>query len=79
VILVNGGPTSFFKSGRGLRQACPLSHLLFILVMEGLSLILKQAQAYGKISGVDTSRLLKIILLLLVDDVLIMTKALVSD
>jgi hypothetical protein len=79
VILVNGGPTSFFKSGRRLRQGFPLSPLLFILVMEGLSLMLKQAQEDGKISGVKTSRLLKIILLLFMDDVLIMTKALVSD
>jgi hypothetical protein len=70
VILVNGGPTSFFKSGRRLRQGCPLSLLLFILVMEGLSLMLKKAQVEGKMSGVKPSRLLKIILLLFVDDVL---------
>jgi hypothetical protein len=46
--------------------------------MEGLSLMLNQAQEDDQISRVKTSRLLKIILLLFMDDVLIMTKALVS-
>ena len=47
--------------------------------MEVLSLMLKQAQAEGKIFGIKTSRLLKLIILLFVDDVLIMTKARISD
>jgi len=75
VILVNGGPTTFFKSGHELRQGCPLYPFILILVMEGLSLMLKQALSNGTISGVNTSRLLKIILLLFADDILIMNKA----
>ena len=35
-ILVNGNPTSFFSASRGLRQGCPLSPLLFLLIAEGL-------------------------------------------
>jgi hypothetical protein len=42
IVLLNGEAIEFFKSGRGLRQGCPLSPLLFILVMEGLSLLLKE-------------------------------------
>jgi retron-type reverse transcriptase len=73
-ILVNGESSSFFHMGRGLRQGCPLSPLLFILAMEALSLLLKSAQAEGKISGIKVSRTLKILHLLFADDVLIMTK-----
>jgi hypothetical protein len=74
-VLINGEPSNFFHSGRGLRQGCPLSPLLFILVMEGLSLLLKKSQAEGRITGIKVSRLVKILHLLFVDDVLIMTNA----
>ena len=79
VIMINGESTKFFKSGRGLRQDYPLSPLLFILVMEGLGLTLKEGQANGKLTGINVSRLIKILHLLFVDDVLIMTKALIEE
>ena len=43
VILVNGEVTSLFSNERGLRQGCPLSPLLFILALEGLSILLKSS------------------------------------
>jgi hypothetical protein len=78
-VLLNGEATDFFKSGRGLRQGCPLSPLLFILVMEGLSLLLKESQSEGKLTGVKVSRTIKILHIFFVDDVIIMTQATLSE
>jgi hypothetical protein len=78
-VLINGEATDFFKCGRGLRQGCPLSPLLFILVMEGLSLLLKDSQRAGKLTGINVSRTIKILHILFVDDVIIMTKATMQE
>jgi hypothetical protein len=78
-VLINGEATSFFTSERGLRQGCPLSPLLFILVMECISLLLKKGQVEGLLSGVKVSRIIKILHLIFVDDVLIMSKAVVEE
>jgi hypothetical protein len=79
VVLLNGEATDFFKSGRGLRQGCPLSPLLFILVMEGLSLLLKEIQSEGKLTGIKVSRIIKILHIFFVDDVIIMKKDTLSE
>ena len=42
-ILVNGSPTSEFKPQRGLRQRDPLAPLLFDLVAEGLTGMMREA------------------------------------
>jgi hypothetical protein len=73
--MVNIVATKFFRSERGVRQGCPLSPLLFILVMEGLSLLLKKCFEEGIITGIKVSRLTKILHLLFVDDVIIMSRA----
>jgi hypothetical protein len=74
-VMINGEATSFFKSERGLRQGCPLSPYLFILIMEGLSLLLSKSISEHHISGIKVSKFLKIVHLMFVDDVLLMTKA----
>lgn len=37
VVIINGVASNFFRPGRGLRQGCALSPLLFILIMDILS------------------------------------------
>ncbi|GJY04543.1 RNA-directed DNA polymerase, eukaryota, reverse transcriptase zinc-binding domain protein [Tanacetum coccineum] len=51
-ILVNGSPTFEFSLKRGLRQGDPLSIFLFIIVMEGLHVALKDGIAAYMFSGV---------------------------
>ena len=51
-ILVSGTPSSFFKSGRGIRQGYPLSPFLFLLIIEGLSRLILDAKAKGTIKGI---------------------------
>ena len=69
-ILVNGSPSPFFTTSRGIRQGCPLSPLLFILVIEGLSLLIEDAKDNGKIRGIKISPQLSLTHLLFVDDVI---------
>ena len=50
-ILINGSPSNFFGSSRGIRQGDPLSPLLFDIVMEGLSRMLDVAATTSQFSA----------------------------
>ena len=71
-VLINGIPSDFFPASRGIRQCCPLSPLLFILVIEGLSLLIADARNNGLIRGIQISSTLALTHLLFVDDVIVM-------
>ncbi|XP_019177676.1 PREDICTED: uncharacterized protein LOC109172888 [Ipomoea nil] len=55
-VLVNGKPSQEIIPSRGLRQGDPLSPYLFIICAEGLSLLLQDAQAKGRIHGCRVAR-----------------------
>ena len=50
-IIVNNSPVGFFGSSHELRQGDPLSPLLFLLIMEVLSRILKKTEDCGLLLG----------------------------
>jgi hypothetical protein len=74
-VLINGEATDFFKVWQGLHQGCPLSPYLFIMIMEGLSLMLSNSSVDHSISGIKITKLLNVVHLMFVDDVLVMSKA----
>lgn len=51
--LINGRPCNAFKSSRGLRQGCPLSPFLYIIMAETLSLHLENKHKVKEITGVE--------------------------
>ena len=69
--MINGTPTGLFAASCGIRQGFPLSPLLFLLVIEGIGLLIKDAQRKGKIKGIKVSSLLAVSHLLFVDDVVL--------
>ena len=60
-----------FLVSRGIRQGCPLSPLLFILIIEILSVLIQNAQQRGVITGVKVTSSLYLTHLLFVDDVIL--------
>ena len=55
-MLVNGNPTSYILSSRGLRQGDPLSPYLLLLCGEGLTALIRKAEADEMIRGITTGR-----------------------
>lgn len=51
--LINGRPTYFFQSSKGLRQGCPLSLLLFIMMANTLSRKLESERVIGNLPGIQ--------------------------
>jgi hypothetical protein len=74
-VLVNGIPSDFFSSSRGLRQGDHLSPILFVFFMEALSKLLTATVHRGLLLGFavgsGSSKMVNISHLLFADDTLV--------
>ena len=52
-VLINGTPTNEFTTSKGVCQGDPLSPLLFITAMEGLSVAMKEVCVHGVFQGLQ--------------------------
>ena len=50
-VLFNGSPIDFFGSSRGLKQGDPLSPMLFLVMTEVFSKMMKRAEGAGLLRG----------------------------
>jgi hypothetical protein len=74
-VLVNGTPSDFFSSSRGLRQGDPLSPLLFVIMIEAFSKLFSVTVQRGFLSGFfvgsSSNGVINISHLLFADDTLV--------
>eukprot|EP00253_Pinus_taeda_P014295 PITA_14295 len=78
-VLINGSASHLFHSERGLRQGCPLSPLLFFIVMDGLSRLIATTKRDGDLCGLKISDDCFLTHLLFMDVVLIFLDGNIRD
>nr|GEY01154.1 RNA-directed DNA polymerase, eukaryota [Tanacetum cinerariifolium] len=67
-ILVNGSPTKEFQFFRGLKQGDPLSHFLFILIMESLHISFQRVVDASLFTGIKINSMVNLSNLFYADD-----------
>ncbi|CAK8544640.1 unnamed protein product [Lathyrus sativus] len=74
LVLVNRSATKDFKVGKGLRQGDPLSPFLFIIVMKGLTKLMKNAMERRMFHGFKVNEKCTYSIMQFTDDTLIVGK-----
>lgn len=78
-LLINGSASQCFHSERGLQQGCPLSPLLFLIIMDALSRLIDSAKRNGDFNGLRITDECTLTHLLFVDDVMIFLDGSIRD
>ena len=79
VVMINGSPSNFFRPSRGLRQGCPLSPFLFLLISEALKKLLHREKEVKLIKGFKIANQIELTHVLFVDDVLMFGMGTISN
>lgn len=79
LVKINGESHSFFEGRRGLRQGDPMSPLLFVLVIEYLSRILKIASRLPNLGYYPMCKPIKLTHIIFADDLMLFCKGNVSS
>jgi len=75
-VLVNGSPTEEFHPHKGLRQGDPLLHFLFLIVAEGLAVVLRKAVERNLVQSLEIEyKKVKVNMLQFADDILFFCEA----
>jgi hypothetical protein len=53
--MIKGAPSIFFKASRGLKQGCPLSPFIFLIISKSLRRMIKEAKASGEFRRITIS------------------------
>jgi hypothetical protein len=78
IVMINGSPSRFFFTSRGLKQRCMLSLFLFSLVVEGLSRMVTTSKREGVVNGIKIETTLSYTHLLFVENVMLFGLATIS-
>jgi len=79
-VLVNGSPTTEFKPLKGLRKGDPLAPFLFLIAVEGLAGVVRQAEENMLVESIDVEeKRVKVSMLQYADDTLFFCKALIQS
>ena len=71
-VLINGSPSNFFRASRGLREGCPLSPFLFLIIADSRSRIIHHAKREGSFKGIRINNTIELSHILFVDDVVML-------